>query len=302
MPYLSIIIPTYNRVQALQTTLEEFVMQTFRDFELIVVDDHSSDTTAELIQQYQSKYPNIRSTLNHWQYQRDAKQTGLQLAKGEWISFFDDDIELRDPNYLARIVPKLTSPQRVYQSKIIMEDLGQKNYEKADRLWEMTCRYLPVIDIRGGYKRNYGIADVRIFPLIECGNRFHFSHKQLMIDPNLIKDGYGESIASSLRLLQEGIDIRLSHDTLVYHIGNPHWGSKRFSKKGMIHGFTEFHEGYIYNMIYIHCRWRKWRFWLWMPYFFLKGVVALILNKNRSGWKKYYLYGYFQSLKTFFRY
>ncbi|MDO4713482.1 MAG: hypothetical protein Q4B28_02270 [bacterium] len=70
----------------------------------------------------------------------------------------------------------------------------------------------------------------------------------------------------------------------------------------MIHGFTEFHEGYIYNMIYIHCRWRKWWFWLWMPYFFLKGVVALILNKNRSGWKKYYMYGYFQSLKTFFRY
>lgn len=75
-----------------------------------------------------------------------------------------------------------------------------------------------MIDIFGGYKRNYGIRDVKIFPMIECGNWFHYSLKSLFIDEHLIKDGYGESIASSLRLLQAGVEIRLSHDTVVYHI------------------------------------------------------------------------------------
>lgn len=299
MPNLSIIIPTYNRSQALNTTLSELAKQSYKDFEIVIVDDHSEDDTWELIKKWQSDLP-LLYYINEWRYQRDGKKTGLKYAKGNFCCFLDDDIELRDCDYLKKIAKKLDKKTVVYQSKIIMEDLWEKEYHQPDYLWEVLSRYLPVIDIFGGYKRNYGIKDVDIFPLIECGSWFHTSLKEFFVDEKLILDGYGESIVASLRLLENHIAIKLSYDTLIYHIGNPEGWSKRFNKKNMLQWFTEFHKGYIYNMIYIHCRWRKRLFPLWIPYFILKSFIALCCNGDWKWWKKYYLTGFYQSLSDNF--
>lgn len=300
MVKLTIIIPTYNRDQALDMTLSQLYHQSFKDFEIILVDDHSIDNTKQIVKKWQDKNMSIIYKENEGKYQRDAKKTGLKYTKWEYICFFDDDIELRNTDYLLKIHQKLNNPKIVYQSKIIMEDLWEKEYKKPDYIWQFISRYLPIIDIFWGYKRNYWINDVSIFPLIECGSWFHHSLKSYFIDQSLILDGYWESIASSLRLLENDIDLKLSHDTIIYHIGNSAWGSKRFNKKNMLLWFTEFHEGYIYNMVYIHSKWRKGWVWLWIPYFFSKGLVALIFNKDLTGWKRYYLKGFKNGLKNFF--
>jgi Glycosyltransferases involved in cell wall biogenesis len=61
MPNVTVILPTWNRAEWLETAIESVLTQTFRDYELIVVDDASTDSTAEIIERYSGK--SVRSFL-----------------------------------------------------------------------------------------------------------------------------------------------------------------------------------------------------------------------------------------------
>lgn len=92
---LSIIVPVYNMAAdgKLEYCLNSLVRQTIADYEIIAVDDCSTDDSYEILQDYQEKYPDrfraIHSAVN--QKQGGAKNIGMSLAKGEWIGFIDSD-------------------------------------------------------------------------------------------------------------------------------------------------------------------------------------------------------------------
>ena len=92
---LSIIVPVYNMASdnKLNFCLESLVKQTIDDYELILVDDYSTDNSLEILNEYKSKYPTlvtvIASPIN--KKQGGAKNLGLEIAKGEWIGFVDSD-------------------------------------------------------------------------------------------------------------------------------------------------------------------------------------------------------------------
>lgn len=89
-PAVSVIIPTYNRSQYVTEAIGSVLAQTFTDYEIIVIDDGSTDNTREAILPYFSKITYI--------YQENrgvsaARNTGIREAKGEWIAFLDSDDE-----------------------------------------------------------------------------------------------------------------------------------------------------------------------------------------------------------------
>lgn len=92
---LSIIVPVYNMEAdgKLCFCLDSLVNQTISDYEIIAVDDHSTDSSLKILWDYQKKYPGkvkvIASPVN--KKQGGAKNLGLQEAKGEWIGFIDSD-------------------------------------------------------------------------------------------------------------------------------------------------------------------------------------------------------------------
>jgi len=99
MPWVSIIIPTYNRRDFLREAIRSVLEQSFRDFELIVVDDGSDDGTREMIQR---EFPGLLTYL----YQENqgvsrARNRGLKLAQGEFMAFLDSD-DLWLPRKLER--------------------------------------------------------------------------------------------------------------------------------------------------------------------------------------------------------
>ena len=91
-PKISVIIPTYNRGYSIARAIKCVLKQTFQDFEIIIVDDGSQDSTEEVVGQF--KDTRIRY-LAHSQNKGEpaARNTGVMAAKGEYIAFLDSDDE-----------------------------------------------------------------------------------------------------------------------------------------------------------------------------------------------------------------
>ena len=89
MPKVTVVIPTFNRAQLVTHAIDSVLAQTFQDFELIVVDDRSTDNTAEILR---SKYgERITLVSSEVKFLPIARNTGIKLAKGEYIALLDDD-------------------------------------------------------------------------------------------------------------------------------------------------------------------------------------------------------------------
>lgn len=88
MPTFSVIIPTYNRSSYLRQTLESVWRQTFNDYEIIVVDDGSTDDTAACLSQISDNVTVIRQPNSG---PGSARNKGAQHACGEYLAFLDDD-------------------------------------------------------------------------------------------------------------------------------------------------------------------------------------------------------------------
>ena len=89
-PYVSIIIPTYNRARYLPSAIESVLAQTFTDFELIVVDDGSTDDTATAIRPF-LRDRRVRYVYQDNQGRSAARNHGAALAQGDLLGFLDSD-------------------------------------------------------------------------------------------------------------------------------------------------------------------------------------------------------------------
>jgi glycosyltransferase involved in cell wall biosynthesis len=89
MPSVSVIIPTFNRSQKLIRAVRSVLKQTFRDFEVIVVDDGSSDDTYQAMTSYLPMIQYVRKEVN--QGVSAARNSGIRRASGPWIAFLDSD-------------------------------------------------------------------------------------------------------------------------------------------------------------------------------------------------------------------
>ena len=97
MPYFSIIIPTYNREHIIKPTIESILKQSFQDWELIIVDDGSTDNTSALVDAF-----NDDRIHYYWKQNEErgaARNFGAQKATGKYLNFFDSD-DLMKLNHL----------------------------------------------------------------------------------------------------------------------------------------------------------------------------------------------------------
>ncbi len=102
-PTVSVIIPTYNRCNLLIEAVDSVLSQTYDNYELIVVDDGSTDETPSLMPDYN---PRIRYIWQDNQGESAARNRGMALARGEYIAFLDSD-DLWLPEKLSFQVPIL---------------------------------------------------------------------------------------------------------------------------------------------------------------------------------------------------
>lgn len=102
LPKISIIIPTYNRETVIGETLISVINQTFREFECLVVDDYSSDTTVNVVSKFADTDNRIKLIIND--RNRGAcysRNHGVKLSKADLVCFLDSD-DIWDSRYLAK--------------------------------------------------------------------------------------------------------------------------------------------------------------------------------------------------------
>ena len=161
-PLVSVIVPTYNNEKYLANCIDSLLTQTFQDFEVIVVDDGSTDQTTKLLETYKTN-PSIRVHSQPNSGISVARNQGLKLSRGKFISFVDSD-DCVTPDFLEKlIIPLLQNPniditvcgyQEIYQDhkihhplnpQIITGTEATKNFLLKQQdfdilIWNKLCR------------------------------------------------------------------------------------------------------------------------------------------------------------------
>ncbi len=113
MPQVSIIMATYNRAHLIGETLHSILNQNLEDWECIIIDDGSTDDTAEVVKGFTSSDPRFQYTSRNSKYNKGlpgCRNQGLDIAKGEYLIFFDDD-DIVHPHNLDTCIDQLSDPQ-----------------------------------------------------------------------------------------------------------------------------------------------------------------------------------------------
>lgn len=91
MPKISVIVPVYNTEKYLHRCIDSILAQTFTDFELLLIDDGSKDSSGTICDEYAAKDARVRVFHKENGGVSSARNLGLDQAKGEWITFVDSD-------------------------------------------------------------------------------------------------------------------------------------------------------------------------------------------------------------------
>lgn len=125
MPAASIIVPAYNVTKTLPATMASLLQQSFTDFEIIIVNDGSSDQTATLAESYVTD-PRVRVIHQRNRGLAGARNTGIAAARGAFIGFCDSD-DLWEPEKLFTHIAHLRSKLDVgvsYSGSALIDDDG----------------------------------------------------------------------------------------------------------------------------------------------------------------------------------
>ena len=124
---ISIIIPTYNRGGIIDNTLDSIKTQSYKEWECIIVDDHSSDDTRDVVGMYVKQDRRFKYLINERKKgAQGARNTGLYHTSAEWVFFFDSDNQLQ-PNCLSELVLGIRDNVDVVQcySRVLNVDTGE---------------------------------------------------------------------------------------------------------------------------------------------------------------------------------
>lgn len=181
-PLFSIIIPTYNSQKTIRRCIDSVLSQTFNDYEIIVVDNYSSDDTFKILNTYDGLkiyQENNNGIIAH------SRNVGIKFAKGKWICFLDSD-DWWDRNKLENVAFHVEDNDFIYHP--LMMRFGKANFLSFNR------------KIGRNYEANHIFEDILL-----NGNFAPTSSVSIR-----------KAVIDKLGLISEDIDLRGVEDTDYY--------------------------------------------------------------------------------------
>tara|TARA_R110001606_G_scaffold389553_1_gene555756 strand:- start:11502 stop:12302 length:801 start_codon:yes stop_codon:yes gene_type:complete len=132
-PIISIIIPAYNAASYIRLTLDSAINQTFKDFEVLVINDCSADNTATIVESYcvTDKRVKLINLSNNKGAPAGPRNIGVREAKGRWIAFLDAD-DIWHPQKLERQIDLLNLTGARFCSTQMINFIDEKELKLID--------------------------------------------------------------------------------------------------------------------------------------------------------------------------
>ncbi len=140
MPLVSVVIPTYNRAETIMRSLNSVLSQTFQDYELIVVDDGSTDHTYDIIKDLD---PRLKIISQPNQGVSAARNNGIRASRGKYIALLDSDDEW-NPLYLEACISFLSNhpDENVVHTEFIWK--LRKDYSEVQPYKDIPRIFIPL--------------------------------------------------------------------------------------------------------------------------------------------------------------
>ncbi len=141
---ISVIVPVYNTEPYLHHCIDSILAQTFTDFELLLIDDGSTDSSGSICDEFAAKDSRVRVFHKANGGVSSARNMGLDNAHGEWVAFVDAD-DLLYPDFLKTFVTKFSQSVDLYIQGY--EDSNGYTLVRTERSWVSECLVVELDDI-----------------------------------------------------------------------------------------------------------------------------------------------------------
>jgi glycosyltransferase involved in cell wall biosynthesis len=236
-PLVSVVVPTHSRSSMLLRCLAALAAQDYAPFEVVVVDDGSTDDTRDRLARFAHDHPGLRLTVLHNAPQIGAnpsRKRGIEASRGSLVAFEDDDC-IADASWLSALVRGFTS-ERVGAVTGIVEDPAPKNiYDLA---------------FRGTHRVHGRLHATRLVAGNMCVRRDllegTLDGDRAEVSADLSVSGRGDEEDLFLKLKSRGYLVVVAHDAKVLHV---HYYSRRsFYRQALRGGASSAKLGYKYYL------------------------------------------------------
>ncbi len=243
-PLVSIVVPTCNRREVLGRCMEALAKQTYPNFEVIVVDDGSTDDTPQFLERFAAEHPRLRFRWLRNEHNIGAnpsRNRGIREASGEFVAFEDNDC-IAQPEWLERLMNGFSS-DRVAAVTGLVRDLPPGN------IYELC------------FKGTHRVAGVEAARRLVAGNmcvRRELLLKHLLDEdrasqprtvdgtPDVTVSGRGDEEGLFLSLRAAGYEQRVVPDAVVLH--EHHYTARSFFRQAYAGGGASARLVYKYHL------------------------------------------------------
>jgi len=156
-PIVSVVIPTYNHARYLDQALQSVFDQTYTNWEIIVVDNHSTDNTTEIV----NKYSSLSLTylkLNNNGIIAASRNAALSKARGEWVAFLDSDDRWMKDKLQVCIESVSQETDFIYHDLKIDTNSSRYNARKTLKSWKLKVPILLDLLVNGNAIANSSVV------------------------------------------------------------------------------------------------------------------------------------------------
>lgn len=254
--HVSIVIPCYCAGSHISATLESVITQSFREWEVVLVDDQSKDDTLQIANHYSSKDSRIRVI----QLEKNSggparpRNVGISQARGEWIAFLDSD-DIWHPRKLEIQI------EHMRKTGFDFSCTGLINFELEEDIKFNEFAMFETQIIRAFRQRvRSAIPNSSVIMRTEIARRFPLDER---MELRAVEDYH-----CWLRILESGINcLRIEAPLLLYRVSDAQISSGKFSQMRKVFR--------VHSELPFSNRWN----WLYAPLFTLTHVVGAIYDR-----------------------
>lgn len=254
MPYFSVIVPVYNRIDEVRDLLDSLASQSQQNFEVLIVEDGSTEPCREVVESFAGRV-DVKYFYKENEGRSIARNYGIERACGEYFIFFDSDCVIPS-DYFKTLTAKL---EEHYVPCFGGPDAAHESFSDVQKAinFSMTA-FLTTGGIRGGKMQMEKFVP----------RSFNMGYSRLVWNEvGGFREMFSEDIDMSTRIRKAGFDIGLIREAFVYH--KRRVDLKKFSRQTYVFGMSRITLKLLYpdSLKLVHC----------LPAVFVIGVVGLVL-------------------------